>query len=40
MKRNVVIMGLKKIMRKFGIIVSIEKKEDVLEEWATEEIPD
>ena len=40
MKRDVVIMGLKKIMEKFDIIVSIEKKEDVLEEWATEEIPD
>ena len=40
MKRNIVIMGLKKIMEKFDIIMSIEKKDDVLEEWATEEIPD
>ena len=40
MKRDIVIMGLKKIMEKFDIIVSIEKKEDALEEWATEEIPD
>ena len=40
MKRNIVIMGLKKIMEKFDIIMSIGKKDDILEEWATEEIPD